>query len=68
MPSEAQGHWDRKIFLLSGDLEASTSEVAENLELDGSFGGLLPEEKVGLLEEEQGSGMGKGSRYLSGTA
>jgi len=55
-----------RIFLLSGDLEASTSEVAENLELDGSFGGLLPEEKVGLLEEEQGSGMGKGVTVFVG--
>lgn len=55
-----------RIFLLSGDLEASTSEVAEGLELDGAFGGLLPEEKVGLLEEEQGSDTGKGVTVFVG--
>ncbi len=47
-----------RIYLLSGDLEAPTAEVAEVLELDGAFGGLLPEEKVWLLEKKQGSGKG----------
>ncbi len=47
-----------RIYLLSGTLEASTAEVAEVLELDGAFGGLLPEEKVWLLEKKQGSGKG----------
>ncbi len=48
-----------RIFLLSGDLEGPTVDVENQLSLDGSFWGLLPEEKVALLEEKQASNRGK---------
>jgi Cd2+/Zn2+-exporting ATPase len=48
-----------RIFLLSGDLEGPTVDVEKQLSLDGSFWGLLPEQKVALLEEKQASHRGK---------
>jgi len=49
-----------RIFLLSGDLEGPTVDVEKRLSLDGSFWGLLPEEKVSLLEEMQAASPGRG--------
>ncbi len=54
--SELRAFGVDRILLLSGDLEGPTTDVANRLSLDGAFWGLLPEEKVALVEEEQGAG------------
>lgn len=54
--SELRSFGVDRILLLSGDLEGPTTDVANRLSLDGAFWGLLPEEKVALVEEEQGAG------------
>ncbi|MEG2349593.1 MAG: heavy metal translocating P-type ATPase [Hungatella sp.] len=41
----------RKLIMLTGDKEAVGKAVAEKLELDQSFGGLLPADKVHKVEE-----------------
>lgn len=41
----------RRLFMLTGDREEAAKEIAEAVRLDGFRAGLLPEDKVGCLEE-----------------
>jgi len=63
---ELRGLGVDRIFLLSGDLEGPTVDVEKRLSLDGSFWGLLPEEKVALLEEMQAASPGGGVNAFVG--
>ncbi|WP_138159639.1 heavy metal translocating P-type ATPase [Peptoniphilus catoniae] len=47
-----------KITLLSGDKSENVKEVAERIEVDSYFGGLLPQDKVAKLEEAKKSNVG----------
>lgn len=41
----------RQLFMLTGDRAEAAKEIAETVRLDGFRAGLLPEDKVGCLEE-----------------
>lgn len=41
----------KNIIMLSGDDESVVSEISKKLKIDKSFGNLLPEDKVKILEE-----------------
>lgn len=45
----------KKTFMLTGDEKIAAGRTAAELELDGYYAGLLPEDKVAVLEELQSS-------------
>ena len=54
----------RRIFMLTGDRAETAKEIAEAVRLDGFRAGLLPEDKVGCLEELMNASAGGATVFV----